>query len=78
VPQLGPGVLGDRTRFATTVVRLTPSVLLLRSAGERLDGAGEVLARRRLGMVGKVIPATGSAPGRFQPLNSRGWAQLYD
>lgn len=78
VPQLGPGVLGHRTRFATTVVRLTPSVLLLRSDGERLDGAGEVLARRGLGMVGKVIPATGSAPAKFQPLNSRGWAQLYD
>ena len=77
VPLPGPGVVGDRTRFGTTIIRLTGSVLLLQSTGERLDGAGEVLARRVLGMVGKVVPASGSSPARFQPLASRNWVQLY-
>ena len=77
VPQPGPGVLGDRGRFATTVVRLTESIILLQSTGERLDGAGEVLARRVLGMVGTVVPADGSAPAGFRPLQSRAWTQLY-
>lgn len=77
VPQPGPGTPGGRTRFETTVIRLTGSALLLQSTGERLGGAGEVLARRRLGVVGKIIPATASAPARFQQLASRGWVQLY-
>lgn len=78
VPQPGPGVLGDGPRFATTILRLTPDLFLLQSVGERLDGAGEVLARRRLGMVGKILPATGSSPARFRPLDSHRWAKLYD
>ncbi len=77
VPQLGPGVLGDHTRFATTAVRLTPSIFLLRSVGERLDGAGEVLARRALGLTGKLLTPPGSSTPRFTPLHSHGWVQLY-
>jgi hypothetical protein len=77
VPQLGPGMLGSRTRFATTVIRLTPSVFLLRSVGERLDGAGEVLARRRLGLLGRLVTPPGSPVSRFLQLQSRGWVQLY-
>ena len=78
VPQLGPGVLGARTRFSTNVIRLTGSVMLLQSTGERLDGAGEVLARRRLGLLGRIVTTTGSMVPRFEQLRSRGWVQLYD
>jgi hypothetical protein len=77
VPQPGPGSPGGRTRFETTAIRLTGSALLLLSTGERLGGAGEVLARRRLGLIGKIVPATGLTPARFLQLNARGWAQLY-
>jgi hypothetical protein len=73
----GPGVAGERTRFATTIIRLAGSVVLLESTGERMDGAGDVLARRILGMAGKIVPAAGTSPARFQPLASRGWVQLY-
>jgi len=76
--QPGPGAVGGRTRFATTVVRLNGSVMVLRATGERLGGAGEVLSRRRLGLVGKIIPATGASAARFQPLDSRGWVQIFD
>jgi type II secretory pathway pseudopilin PulG len=78
VPQLGPGMLGPRTRFATTIVRLTESVLFLQCTGERVDGAGEVLARRRLALLGKIVPDTGSASARFEQLGARGWVQLYE
>jgi hypothetical protein len=77
-PQSGPGIVGDRTRFATTMTRLTGSVVLLQSTGERLDGAGEVLARRRLGLLGRIVTPTGSTVPRFEQLQSRGWVQLYD
>ena len=77
VPQPGPGVLGDGPRFATTILRLTPELFLLQSDGERLDGAGEVLARRRLGLVGKLVTPTGSATPRFEQIQSHGWVQLY-
>lgn len=76
-PLAGPGVGGHRTRFATTITRLTGSLVLLQSTGERLDGAGEVLASRVLGMVGKIVPPSGSSPARFRALASRGWVQLY-
>lgn len=78
VPQAGPASLGDRRRVTTTVIRLNESHFLLTSVGERLDGGGAVLARRLLGLVGRLEPGIGSAPPRFVPLDSRGWAQLYD
>ena len=78
LPQPGPGVLGSQSRFATTVIRLTGSIVLLQSTGERLDGTGEVLARRRLALLGTIVPDSGSSPPRFRPLPSRGWAQVYD
>ncbi len=77
VPQGGPASLGGRRRVATTVIRLNESLFLLTSVGERLDGGGAVVARRSLGLVGKLEPGVGSAPPRFVPLDSRGWAQLY-
>ncbi len=76
-PQLGPGMTGDRVRFATTILRLTESLVLLQSTGERLDGAGEVLARRRLGLVGRLVSPAGSATPRFEQIQSQGWVQLY-
>ena len=77
MPQPGPGVLGSKSRCATTVIRLPGSLVLLQSTGERLDGAGEVLARRRLGLLGRVVTPPGSTLPRFEQLRSRGWAQLY-
>lgn len=78
MPVIGPSAGNDRTRFATTSIRLNGSLVLLTSIGERLDGAGQVLARRSLGLVGTLVPGVGSAPPRFVPLESRAWAQLYD
>lgn len=77
VPQPGPVVSGARTRSSTSVVRVTESVLLLQSTGERLDGAGVVLARRHLGMVGKLVTPPGDTVARFEQLPSRGWVQLH-
>lgn len=73
----GPTSTSPRVRFTTSVLRLNESVVLLTSVGERLDGAGEVLARRYLGVVGKLIPAVDSVPPSFVRLGSRAWAQLY-
>ena len=78
MPQPGPGVLGSKSRFATTVIRLPGSLVLLQSTGERLDGAGEVLARRRLALLGTIVPVSASYPPRFRSLPSRSWAQVYD
>lgn len=78
MPQPGPGVLGSKSRFATTIIRLPGSLVLLQSTGERLDGAGEVLARRRLGLLGRIVTPTGSTVPRFEQLRSRGWVQLND
>jgi hypothetical protein len=78
VMQAGPGMTGGRRQFATTAIRLTGSMVLLQSTGERLDGAGEVLARRRLALLGTMVPDSGSSSPRFRPLPSRGWAQVYD
>lgn len=77
-PQLGPAIVTSRTRIATSVVRLNGNVVFVSAIGERLDGAGEVLAQRRLGLVGKIDPAVGAMPARFRPLGSRGWVQLYE
>lgn len=77
-PVAGPSARDDRTHFTTTIVRLNESLVLLTAIGERLDGAGEVLARRTLGLVGKLVPGVGVAPPRFAPLESRGWVQLYE
>ncbi len=78
VPQAGPARRGAGTRVVTTVVRLNGSLLLLTAVGERIDRGGAVLARRVLGLVGKIEPGVGSCAPRFLPLDSRGWAQLYD
>jgi hypothetical protein len=78
VPQPGPGIADARTRFTTAIVRVNESLLLVTSVGERLDGGGGVLARRKLGLVGKIVPALDSLSARFQPLEARGWVQLYD
>jgi len=77
VPQSGPAVLRERTRFATTIIRLNGSVVVLESTGERLNARGDVLARRVLGLAGKIVPAHGAVPAGFRPLHSRGWTQLY-
>jgi type II secretory pathway pseudopilin PulG len=77
VRQPGPGAAGAGIRYATTVVRLNESLFLLTSVGERLDGGGGVRGRRVLGVVGRVVPGSGSAPPRFEPLRARGWIQLY-
>ncbi len=76
--QAGPASLGARTRVATKITRLNESLFLLTSVGERIDGGGAVLARRFLGLVGKLESGVGSAPPRFVPLDSRGWVQLFD
>lgn len=77
VPLAGPIVLGERSRVATTLTRLTGTLVLLQSTGERLDGAGDVVARAALGLLGTLLPASDSAPARFRQLPSRGWMQLY-
>jgi len=77
-PMTGPTSAGPGTRFTTSILRLNESFVLLTSVGERLDGGGGVLARRYLGLVGKVIPAVDSVPPRFVRLGSRGWVQLYE
>lgn len=76
-PQVGPSGPGIRTRFTTVVMRLNPSLMLLTATGERLDGGGEVVARRVLALVGRLIPAAGGAGPRFEPLRERGWMQIY-
>lgn len=74
--QPGPALVSARTRVATSVVRLNGSVVFVSAIGERLDGAGEVLAQRRLGLVGKIDSAVGVTPARFRQLGSWGWVQL--
>jgi len=78
VRQPGPGSADGQVSVTTTIVRLNESLLLLTAEGRRLDGGGDVLARRVLGLVGRVVPGSGAAPPRFEPLSERGWAQLYD
>ena len=77
VPRSGPEMASARIRYRTTIVRLNETLLFLTAVGERRDGGGEVLARRVLGVVGKLLPESGGAPARFEPLQARGWMQLY-
>jgi hypothetical protein len=72
VPRPGPVVVGNGARSSSTVTRLTPTLYLIVGTGERLDGDGNPLARRVLGLVGKALP------GGFVPLAERGWIQLYE
>ena len=77
VPQVGPAGFVGQGHYATTILRLNESLWLVTSVGERVDGTGEVLARRSLGLVGKLVPDSGSSSFRFRPLAARRWAQLY-
>lgn len=77
VRQVGPSGAGARTRFTTAIMRPNPSLILVTSTGERLDGAGRVVARRVLALVGKLVPPAGGVVPRFEQLPERGWMQLY-
>ncbi len=77
VPHPGVVVVTSRMRSTATVTRLTGTLYLIVATGERLDGDGNVLARRTLGLVGRVLPAAGGTTS-FVPISGRGWAQLYD
>jgi hypothetical protein len=76
-PQVGPSRATATYRFGTTILRLNGSLCLLTTVGERLDGTGRVLARRQLGVLGKLAPAADSTGPRFVPLTSRSWVQMY-
>jgi hypothetical protein len=75
--QAGPASDTRAYRFRTTMLRLNGSLCFLTSVGERLDGSGNVLARRQLGVMGKLGPTTDSAGVHFEPLASRSWVQIY-
>ena len=77
VPRIGPSVVKRRVRFTPAVTRLNATLYLIVVTGERLDGAGTVLARRTLGLVGKSPRAAGGGPMGFEPLGSHRWVQLY-
>lgn len=77
VPQTGPAGTVGQGRYTTTVIRLNESLWLLSAVGERVDGAGEVVARRTLGLVGKLVPDPAGGRDRFARLVSRGWVQVY-
>jgi len=77
VPQPGASLESGGIGFSTTVLRLNESLFLLTSEGRRLDGGGRLLARRSLGVLGRIVASPDSAAPRFRPLNTRGWVQLY-
>jgi hypothetical protein len=77
VPQPGAALESGGIGFSTSVLRLNESLYLLMSEGRRLDGGGGLLARRSLGLIGRIVMAPDSTATRFQPLRSRGWVQLY-
>ena len=59
------------------VVRLTNGIYFLRSTGTRMNASGGALATRTLGLLVRVVPASGAEPARFSPLVERGWVQLF-
>jgi hypothetical protein len=77
VPQAGAALEFGGIGFSTSVLRLNESLYLLSSEGRRLDGGGGLLARRSLGLIGRIVTPPDSAAPRFQPLSPRGWVQPY-
>jgi len=77
MPHPGVVVVTSRMRSTATVTRLNATLYLVVVTGERLDGDGNVLARRRLGLMGRSQSPAGGGPAGFVPLTGRSWAQLY-
>jgi len=77
-PQAGPSADTPRTRYRTSMLRLNSSLFMLTAVGERFDPEGGILARRELGVLGKIVPPADSTPARFERLEAWGWVQLYD
>ena len=77
VPQPGPASTLAEAGYATTILRLNPTLMLVTSEGWRLDGVGQPLARRVSGMVGRIVTTPDSTVASFAPLRARGWVQLY-
>ena len=78
VPRIGPSVVKGRMRFTPVLTRLNATLYFIVVTGERLDGEGNVLARRVLGLVGKSPPPGAGGAGGFVPLAERSWVQLYE
>ena len=60
--------------YRARVQRLTGALFLVRSEGQRLDGAGSVLARQE---VGQLVRVDLSAVREVAPIAERGWARIY-
>lgn len=56
-PRALASVTLGRTRYTPSVTKLTSTLFLVSATGEQLDGGGAVLARRMLGMLGRLDPA---------------------
>lgn len=61
-------------RSRATITRLNAQLYLIAGLGERVDGAGTVLARRRLGVIVRLAPDSATV----RPITERSWAQLYE
>lgn len=77
VPQPGAVLESGGVGFSTSVLRLNASLFLLTSEGRRLDGAGALLARRELGVLGRIVPTPDGAALRFQALRTRPWVGVF-
>jgi hypothetical protein len=74
---LGTGALEAGLFAERSVVRLTYGIYFLRSTGTRRNASGGALATRTLGLLVRVVPASGAVPARFSPLVERSWVQLF-
>lgn len=69
-----PTTEAGHVRSSATITRLNARLYLIAGLGERVDGAGTVLARRRLGLIVRLAPDSAAV----RPITERSWAQLYD
>ena len=78
LPRPEPAVVDHGARSSATVTRLNSTLYLIVGTGERLDGEGNVLARRVLGLVGKSLPLGAGGAAGFAPLAERSWIEVYN
>jgi hypothetical protein len=77
-PPLDLGVLslGPRVAASRQITRLTSALFWIRSTGTRLDADGGPLASSSLGLIVRIVPASGAVPARFSAIAERAWVQL--
>jgi hypothetical protein len=71
-----PLAVGRNLGAERQILRLTNSLLFVRSSGTRTNADGTPLATRALGLLVRILPAAGAAPERLSPVGERAWVQL--